>query len=813
MDEPQPLQVFVRNDKGKVWGPLTPASVELLIDNGIIDGRVQLSLDGTSYVFPGRLPNIRTFVPKALWGDVVVPGDDLEHPLPPPPVPGSIGASAAVAAQAVGPGGLRAGPGAVANAVARTVSASAGPGARAAMDRRFAPNIGTPVAAPVAAAAVSACCARGDSVREHRTGSATCCADRGSFGAPRGGPAGFCSRCGQPMSPAPIASDAIPTSGDLAHTSPLHLYYLYASTDASGLLKLKLPDRTIDIHFRKGNPEHVDSTHADDALASFLVRAQLASYEQLQQAETQKAKFGGELTGALFGLGILNPSTAFTHLASRAVGILFRAFIAESGTFTFEVVDLPPQKAMPLGNRWAVLAEQVRKVPANEIRRRTALVADFPVMKSGGRVAADLLRLTPQEARALSYFDGVHSLAQLAAAHPAEADHFFRVAWMLKDLEAVAFASVKLAAPPPPAPVVAPLVQAEAEPLLDAILDATVDASPATPPAPPPVAAAPAPAATRPPPPVVSAPRAAAVASGPPRPAGSPGGARWPVVSPPNRPPPPTLNAAAGAPARPVASAPAPAARPPPPVMAPVRASAPPAAAASSKPAFAGEFENELKQLSETYAKMKTQNFFEILGVTPNADAGQVKIAYFKMAKMYHPDTVPPGAPEAYVRVKADLFARIGEAQRTLSDDKQRVEYAADVAAGGAGDKVDIAQILASEEMFQKGMIMVKARKFPEAVKMLDEAIKGNGEEGEFYAWRGFAKFFLVPDHKIGVVDAMKDISICLKRNERCAAAWYFQGQMSKLMGDPATAKRHFQKTVQLQPDHVDAQRELRLMK
>ena len=40
----------------------------------------------------------------------------------------------------------------------------------------------------------------------------------------------------------------------------------------TGLLTLKLPDRKIDVHFRKGNPEFVDSTHADDALATFLVR-------------------------------------------------------------------------------------------------------------------------------------------------------------------------------------------------------------------------------------------------------------------------------------------------------------------------------------------------------------------------------------------------------------------------------------------------------------------------------------------------------------------------------------------------------------
>ena len=33
MESGEPLQVFVRNDKGTLWGPLTLATVELLIDN------------------------------------------------------------------------------------------------------------------------------------------------------------------------------------------------------------------------------------------------------------------------------------------------------------------------------------------------------------------------------------------------------------------------------------------------------------------------------------------------------------------------------------------------------------------------------------------------------------------------------------------------------------------------------------------------------------------------------------------------------------------------------------------------------------
>jgi DnaJ-domain-containing protein 1 len=763
MEDAQPLQVFVRNDKGKVWGPLTPPSLELLFDAGAIEGRVQVSLDGSTYVFPGRVPGVRTFIPKALWGDVVVPGDDLEHPPPPPPVPGAAPgggpAVAPAAAPIAGPGALRAGPGAIANAAARNVAAMAGPGARAAMDRRYAPNLGQPVQqAPPPAAA---------------------------------------PRPPQPAPPpvaTPLSDGTVPPDGDLATLPVLHLYYLIASSDRSGLLALTLADRKIEIHFRKGNPEFVDSTHADDALATFLVRAQLASFDQLGRAETEKARFGGELIGALFGLGILNPSTAFTHLATRANNILMRAFAAEAGTFQFEPKELPAHKAMPLGNRWSVLAEQARRIPISEIRRRMADVLDNPVMKSGGRVAFDQLRLTPHEARALSHFDGVRSLAQLAAVHPGEGDHMFRVAWMLKDLEMVSFAAVKLPPPvepppvaaPPHAPVVpvtpvAPVVSAPAA------VAPVASAAPAVPRQAPAAGprSGPLPGAAPRPPPVV----------GPPRPAGAPGTSARP---------PPTLQPSAAAPSpRPTA----------PPSVVPVAPVVPPVSAPAGPAAHSGEYDTEIRQLQELFKTMKSQSHFEVFGLTPKADPGAIKVAYFKLAKVYHPDTVPPGAPEALAKAKAEIFARIGEANRTLVDDKMRAEYIAELEAGGTGEQVDVAQILAAEEMFQKGQILVKARKFPEAVKMLDEAIKANPEEGEFYSYRGYAKFFLSPDRKATYAEAMKDIAICLKKNPRCASVHYFQGMMSKLLGDNFGAKKHFEQTVRLDANHIDAQRELRMMK
>ncbi|RKG95616.1 molecular chaperone DnaJ [Corallococcus sp. CA053C] len=800
MAEGEVRQYWVRNDRGTMWGPLTAPTIELLIDSGAIQGRIQVSNDGLQFAFPWRFPEVRDAFPRELWGDGA-PASLLQPAAGAPPVPPP-GPSAPAAAPVAGPGAVNAprpagppptaGPGAMrapAPAVRAGVDAAgrpiatqvAGPGAP---PRPGAPGVGPPVAQARPAAPV-------------------------------------------PQAPAPQTvvddgTNAVPPQGPLQQYSPVQLYGRIAAGEHTGLLTLALSDRTLWVHFRKGNPEFVDSSHAEDSLGLSLLSARLLTAEQLQQAEGSRERFGGDLLAALFGLGILQPATAFTQLAQRGGAILARVLRAESGTFTFEVRDLPSQKAMPLGNRWAVLSDQVRRIPTSDLKRRLTPVLGLPIMKSGGRVAASELRLTPHEVRALAFIDGVRSLGQLLQDVPQDADHLLRLAFLLKELNGVSFASASrtqgppgatAAAPPPAAARPAAPGAPAAGPGVAATGPGVAASGPGVPAAGPGVPAAGPGAAPRPP----GAAAGAAPTAGPgsaPRPPGAPSSAApttgpGAASRPPGAPtgPAPTAgpgaapaSAAGQAAGRPPAAGPG--ARPAPPVV-----GAPSPAPAASGPAPGADQLPALRQLAAT---LKGQNHFQRLGLTEQTEGSAVKIAYFRLAKLYHPDTLPQGAPPELEKLQAEVFAYIGDAYRTLTDDKSRAAYLEELKSGG-GDGVDIHSILEAEELFQKSCILVKARKYPEAVKMLNDAIALNAEEPEFFAWRGYARFLASPDKKAAQPEAFREIQAAIKRNERCAPAHYFLGVIAKLSGDVTGSLKHFKRTVELQPDHIDAMREIRM--
>ena len=60
------------------------------------------------------------------------------------------------------------------------------------------------------------------------------------------------------------------------------------------------------------------------------------------------------------------------------------------------------------------------------------------------------------------------------------------------------------------------------------------------------------------------------------------------------------------------------------------------------------------------------KNYYSILGVTPDSSNAEIKFAYRRLARKYHPDVNPAGA---------EIFKDILQAYETLSNPQKRLQY------------------------------------------------------------------------------------------------------------------------------------------
>jgi hypothetical protein len=570
--------------------------------------------------------------------------------------------------------------------------------------------------------------------------------------------------------PAVVEDPGPPESGVLETHSTINLYSRVASLQLSGRLSIETVDGVFGIIFKRGTPEAVEVPQPAVSMARFLAQRVPFSAEVEQQVVAAAGGSDGALIPALMSLGLVPQQDLFTLLGAYSVELLGRALSAEKGPFSWTPGVAPPPGSFAFGDRWALICQWVRGLTAGAVRRRLGDRTSRAVYRSSGaRVTMEHLRLTAQEARIIPYFDGTRSPEQVTRELAGEAELVYRTALLLGEASYLSFgpelkrgdtfvapsqsAVEKVSAGAEPVT----RLDASATPLARVSVKAVAVKQILAPPAEPP---------SRP------------LITPPPRPAAQVAGretsSQQPLITPPPRP----------------AAIPA--------LVKPAVVPVPP------KPAIV----EDVGVLRTLHEKWRKTDHFEVLGVDRKANATTIKAAYIHLAKQHHPDTVADPALGELRQAKADLTSRVNEAYQAIGDDQARTKYLAELAEGA---KVDVGPILQAEEDFLRATILVKARKFAEAVELLDRAILMNPGEPEFFAWRAWARFVNAKDKRREYVEAVAECTRVAKESPMCVAAPLFIGNMAKIIGEPAKAEAAFKQVLAIDPNNIEANRELRL--
>jgi tetratricopeptide (TPR) repeat protein len=251
-----------------------------------------------------------------------------------------------------------------------------------------------------------------------------------------------------------------------------------------------------------------------------------------------------------------------------------------------------------------------------------------------------------------------------------------------------------------------------------------------------------------------------------------------------------------------------------PPTSAP---SAPPPSSASRAPAAPTPQDAQLAQQIEVrFEQVKKKDHFATLGVTPQASRDQVKTAFLGLAKTFHPDRLPPSLPHLAQKMSA-VFEAIREAYEVLYDDARRTAYQATVAAQRAAAPGQAAAASASaassqqaSDLFKMGEAYFKKRDYKQAEEHFSRAhaLDKGANSLAAQAWA----IYMDPTRKPEGQNARAMMQKALTLDAACDRAHYQLGVIARVEGDMERAEKHFREAVRVNPRHLEASQELRLI-
>jgi hypothetical protein len=127
------------------------------------------------------------------------------------------------------------------------------------------------------------------------------------------------------------------------------------------------------------------------------------------------------------------------------------------------------------------------------------------------------------------------------------------------------------------------------------------------------------------------------------------------------------------------------------PSIAPLVSPVAPVTAATAAPA------DPEAQVAWKAERLDTLDYFELLGVPITASAGEVKKAFYRESRAYHPDRFFHLTDEVFKARVHDVYKRVTEAYYVLRDDVRRPKYLADVTGPERATKLRFSELSEQE--------------------------------------------------------------------------------------------------------------------
>jgi tetratricopeptide (TPR) repeat protein len=207
-------------------------------------------------------------------------------------------------------------------------------------------------------------------------------------------------------------------------------------------------------------------------------------------------------------------------------------------------------------------------------------------------------------------------------------------------------------------------------------------------------------------------------------------------------------------------------------------------------------------EIEEMHKKYQGLGYYGVLGVKNLAAINEIKSAYYKAAKKYHPDMHFHLEDDVLKDKLNDIFTYVYEAFATLSNPQRRKEYDKSTTLKPA--KL-ISNSDKARELFEEGKIQLRKNNYPEAELLFGQAAYFDGTIPEYHYYYGL---ILMRLNKFK--HAEKAINRALKLDPKNAGYLAKLGFVYLELNLPKRAEAFFRQALEISPDHASASEGMR---
>jgi len=210
------------------------------------------------------------------------------------------------------------------------------------------------------------------------------------------------------------------------------------------------------------------------------------------------------------------------------------------------------------------------------------------------------------------------------------------------------------------------------------------------------------------------------------------------------------------------------------------------------------EFEDEIRKLLELAGK---NTYYDVLGVTANSPAAQIKEKFHHLARKFHPDR-HMGQSE-WITLLQELMGRLTIAYKTLVDDEKRAVYDKQIAAAGAftlgQEKTETRETV--DDCLMQAKQCLRAHNFAGSILWLRKCVELEPAVAKYHAMLG-RSLGAIPQYR---QEAVHHFSVAIEQDEWNTSTYFQFGELYEVMRLPWRAVSLYRKILEIDPEHIKA--------